>query len=109
MFNIVLAGGSDGFVSVWDGQNKKRLAQLKSLRSSVLSASICVERAGASAGASGGSTLLAVGTGNMFEALSPAAVNSVDAIPESDFEGGVYVRRLADAEARPKSMAGAGI
>ena len=108
MSDIMLAGGSDGFVSVWDGQNKKRLAQLKSLRSSVLSTSICVER-GASAGAAGGSTLLAVGTGNMFEALSPAAVNSMDAIPESDFEGGVYVRRLADAEARPKSMAGAGI
>ena len=81
------AGGSDGFVSIWDGFNKKRLCQFKKYDNSVLS--LCIAPDGSQ---------IAIGTGDMFEAVDLA--NPANA---SKFDGAVYVRRIADQEMRPKS------
>jgi len=79
-YNTFATGGSDGFVNVWDGFNKKRLCQFHRYPTSVSSLSF-----------SNDGSLLAIAVSYLNE--------------EGDKEhpdDAIYIRQVADAETKPK-------
>lgn len=83
-FNTFATGGSDGFVSIWDGKNKKRLVQFHRYPTSISSLSFSPD----------GSTL-AIACSYLH--ASEETENLRDLPPDS-----IYVRRVSDHEARNK-------
>jgi len=75
-------GGSDGFVNVWDGFQKKRLCQLHSYPSSIASLSFSAD-----------GNLLAIASSYMYEHEDEEPVPQEDAI---------FIRRVTDQETKPK-------
>lgn len=83
-FNTFATGGSDGFVSIWDGKNKKRLVQFHRYPTSISSLSFSPD----------GSTL-AIACSYLH--ASEETENLRDLPPDC-----IYVRRVSDHEARNK-------
>lgn len=83
-FNTFATGGSDGFVSIWDGKNKKRLVQFHRYPTAISSLSFSPD----------GSTLAIACS---FLAADEESCNLRD-IPQDS----IYVRRVQDHEARGK-------
>lgn len=83
-FNTFATGGSDGFVSIWDGKNKKRLVQFRRYPTSISSLSFSPD----------GSTL-AIACSYLHS--SEETFNLRD-IPQDS----IYIRRVNDHEARNK-------
>lgn len=75
-----LAGGSDGFVNIWDPFNKKRLCQFHRYPTSIASLAF-----------SNDGTTLAIASSYMYE---------MDEIEHP--EDGIYIRQVTDAETKPK-------
>lgn len=80
-FNTFATGGSDGFVNIWDGFNKKRLCQFHRYPTSIASLSFSCD-----------GTLLAIASSYMYE----------DGEKENVAEDAVYIRKVSDAETKPK-------
>ncbi|EDV27541.1 uncharacterized protein TRIADDRAFT_53336 [Trichoplax adhaerens] len=80
-YNTFATGGSDGFVNIWDGFNKKRLCQFHRYPTSIASLSF---------NATG--TLLAIASSYLYE-------EDKDESPAPD---SIYIRRISDAECKPK-------
>ncbi|XP_020906748.1 mitotic checkpoint protein BUB3 [Exaiptasia diaphana] len=78
--NTFATGGSDGFVNIWDGFNKKRLCQFHRYPTSISSLSFSHD---------GG--LLAIASSYMYEE------DEKDHPPDA-----VYIRHVSDAETKPK-------
>lgn len=78
--NTFATGGSDGFVNIWDGFNKKRLCQFHRYPTSISSLSF-----------SNDGNLLAIASSYMYE--EDEKDHPADAI---------YIRRVSDAETKPK-------
>jgi len=79
-YNTFATGGSDGFVNVWDGFNKKRLCQFHRYPSSISSLSFSHD-----------GSVLAI------------AVSYLDEEGEKEHpEDAIYIRQLSDAETKPK-------
>lgn len=76
-------GGSDGFVNIWDGKNKKRLCQFPSYPTSV--ASLCFNHDG---------SMLAVAASYSFE-------EGEKEHPQDN----IYIRMIGDADVKPKPRA----
>jgi cell cycle arrest protein BUB3 len=76
-------GGCDGFVNIWDGRNKKRLAQFPSYPTSI--SSLCFSNDG---------SMLAIAASYSFEE------------GEKDHpQDNIHIRMIADTEVKPKSRA----
>ncbi|XP_077992526.1 mitotic checkpoint protein BUB3-like [Glandiceps talaboti] len=78
--NTFATGGSDGFVNIWDGFNKKRLCQFHRYPTSIASLSFSHD-----------GSVLAIASSYMFE--------------QGDIEhpeDAVYIRRVTDQETKPK-------
>jgi cell cycle arrest protein BUB3 len=86
VFGTFVSGGSDGFVSCWDAQNKKRLSQFPEYATSI--SSLAFNRDG---------SLLAIAASYTFE--QGEAPHPADAI---------HVRTVSDADVRPKAAGAAG-
>lgn len=86
IYNSFATGGSDGFVSIWDGKHKKRLAQFRRYPSPI-----------ASIGFSPDGTNLAIACSYLSpnEATDPVTNNVRDCI---------FIRRIGDSEARVKGQ-----
>ncbi|XP_014249975.1 mitotic checkpoint protein BUB3 [Cimex lectularius] len=80
-YNTFATGGSDGYVNIWDGFNKKRLCQFHRYPTSITSLSFSQD---------GG--VLAIACSYMYQETDP------DPIPESS----VYIRYVTDQETKPK-------
>jgi len=79
-YNTFATGGSDGFVNVWDGFNKKRLCQLHRYPSSI--SYLCFSHDGG---------VLAI------------AVSYLNEEGEKDHpDDAIYIRQVSDAETKPK-------
>ncbi|XP_068695816.1 mitotic checkpoint protein BUB3-like [Montipora capricornis] len=78
--NTFATGGSDGFVNIWDGFNKKRLCQFHRYPTSISSLSF-----------SNDGSLLAIASSYMYEE------DEKDHSPDA-----IYIRRVSDAETKPK-------
>ncbi|TPX38029.1 hypothetical protein SmJEL517_g00022 [Synchytrium microbalum] len=83
VYGTFASGGADGFVSTWDGFNKKRLKQFTKYPTSI--ASIAFNGAG---------TLLAIASSYTFEE------GEKDTPPDS-----VFIRTILDGDVKPKNMA----
>ncbi|XP_050423956.1 mitotic checkpoint protein BUB3 [Adelges cooleyi] len=81
-FNTFATGGSDGYVNIWDGFNKKRLCQFHRYNTGITS--LCFSHDGSS---------LAIGSSYMFEQ---------DVHPDPIPENNVYIRYVTDQETKPK-------
>lgn len=83
-YNTFATGGSDGFVNVWDGFNKKRLCQFHRYPASISSLSFSHD-----------GSVLAIGSSYMYEQ---------DEQPEGSNlpEDAVYIRHVTDQETKPK-------
>uniref|UniRef100_A0A0A9Z895 Mitotic checkpoint protein BUB3 n=1 Tax=Lygus hesperus TaxID=30085 RepID=A0A0A9Z895_LYGHE len=81
-YNTFASGGSDGFVNIWDGYNKKRLCQFHRYPLSITSLDF-----------SGDGSLLAI-------ACSPLIAE--DELGDKPIEGSIYVRSVTDYETKPK-------
>uniref|UniRef100_A0A182Q5A0 Mitotic checkpoint protein BUB3 n=1 Tax=Anopheles farauti TaxID=69004 RepID=A0A182Q5A0_9DIPT len=82
VYHTFATGGSDGFVNIWDGFNKKRLCQFHMYDSSI--SSLCFSDDGSA---------LAIACSYMDEAETP---------PEPYPEPTLYVRYVSEQETRPK-------
>jgi len=82
-YGTFATGGCDGFVNVWDGNNKKRICQYPAYPSSI--AALAFNHEG---------TLLAIASSYTFEE------GEKDHPPDS-----IYVRNINDHEVRPKVVA----
>ncbi|TPX31953.1 hypothetical protein SeMB42_g07677 [Synchytrium endobioticum] len=82
IYGTFATGGADGFVSTWDGFNKKKLKQFQKYPASI--ASLAFNSTG---------TLLAVASSYTFED------GEKDSPPDS-----VYIRTILDADVKPKSV-----
>lgn len=80
-YGTFATGGCDGFVNIWDGQNKKRLSQLPCYQTSVASLSFNHD-----------GSMLAVAASYTFEE------GEKDHPPDQ-----VYIRMIADTDVRPKN------
>ncbi|XP_074641044.1 mitotic checkpoint protein BUB3-like [Tubulanus polymorphus] len=80
-FNTFATGGSDGFVNIWDGFNKKRLCQFHRYPTSIASLSF-----------SNDGSLLAIASSYMFEQ------DKIDNQPEDN----IFIRNVTDQETKPK-------
>ncbi|KAL1505240.1 hypothetical protein ABEB36_004847 [Hypothenemus hampei] len=80
--NTFATGGSDGYVNVWDGFNKKRLCQFHQYLTSVTSLSF-----------SHNGSVLAIGCSYFLEEDKP---------PSSLPEDTIYIRSVTDQETKPK-------
>ncbi|CAH3024571.1 unnamed protein product [Porites evermanni] len=78
--NTFATGGSDGFVNIWDGFNKKRLCQFHRYPTSIASLSF-----------SNDGSLLAIASSYMYEEDE-----------KEHPEDAIYIRRVSDAETKPK-------
>ena len=75
-----LAGGSDGFVNIWDPFNKKRLCQFHRYPTSIASLAF-----------SNDGTTLAIASSYMYE------------MDDTEHpEVGIFIRQVTDAETKPK-------
>jgi len=75
-----LAGGSDGFVNIWDPFNKKRLCQFHRYPTSIASLAF-----------SNDGTTLAIASSYMYE------------MDDTEHpEDGIFIRQVTDAETKPK-------
>lgn len=81
-YNTFATGGCDGFVNIWDSENKKRLCQLHRLPTSISSLSFNDD-------------------GNMLAIASSYTFELGDKEHPADQ---IYIRHVSDAETRPKSM-----
>lgn len=81
LYNTFATGGSDGFVNIWDGFNKKRLCQFHKYPSSIAALAFCPD-----------GTLLAIGSSFLHEQ------EGVENIPPD----AIFVRRVTDQETKPK-------
>lgn len=79
-YNTFATGGSDGFVNIWDGFNKKRLCQFHRYPSSIASLSFSHD-----------GTVLAIASSYMYED---------DA--ENFAEDMIFIRHVTDQETKPK-------
>ncbi|KAL1115308.1 hypothetical protein AAG570_007339 [Ranatra chinensis] len=81
-YNTFATGGSDGYVNIWDGFNKKRLCQFHRYPTSIVS--LCFSQDG---------SVLAIGCSYLGEGENyPDAVSDVN----------VYIRYVTDQETKPK-------
>lgn len=81
-YNTFATGGSDGYVNIWDGFNKKRLCQFHRYPTSI--SSLCFSHDG---------TVLAIACSYQHELETPP-----DPLPENN----VYIRYVTDQETKPK-------
>ncbi|CAG0892682.1 unnamed protein product [Darwinula stevensoni] len=81
-FNTFATGGSDGYVNIWDGFNKKRLCQFHRYSTGVTSLSFSHD-----------GTLLAIGVSYNYELDDPP-----DPMPEN----AIYIRSVTEQETKPK-------
>nr|CAD7586250.1 unnamed protein product [Timema genevievae] len=81
-YNTFATGGSDGYVNIWDGFNKKRLCQFHRYSASI--ASLCFSHDG---------TVLAIACSYMYEQ---------ETLPENIPEDNVFIRYVTDQETKPK-------
>jgi len=81
-YNTFATGGSDGYVNIWDGYNKKRLCQFHRYPTSIASLSFAND-----------GSVLAIASSYMYEHDNPP-----DNIPED----AVYIRFVSDQETKPK-------
>jgi len=81
-YNTFATGGSDGFVNIWDGYNKKRLCQFHKYPTSIASLSFAND-----------GTVLAIASSYLYEH---------EEIPEELPEDAVYIRYVSDQETKPK-------
>lgn len=81
-YNTFATGGSDGYVNIWDGFNKKRLCQFHRYATSI--PSLCFSHDG---------SVLAIACSYMYE---------LDETPENLPEDNIYVRYVTDQETKPK-------
>ncbi|KAJ4451496.1 hypothetical protein ANN_02959 [Periplaneta americana] len=81
-YNTFATGGSDGYVNIWDGFNKKRLCQFHRYNASI--SSLCFSHDG---------TVLAIACSYMYELETP---------PENMPEDNVFIRYVTDQETKPK-------
>lgn len=79
--NTFATGGSDGFVNIWDGFNKKRLCQFHRYPTSIASLSFSHD-----------GSLLAIASSYMYEQ------GESDTEPSDE----VFIRRVSDQETKPK-------
>lgn len=84
-YNTFATGGSDGFVSIWDGRNKKRLVQFHKYPTSISSLSFSPD----------GNTL-AIACSNLH------TNEETDTLRDAPKDS-IYIRRVSDQEARNKS------
>ncbi|XP_046366229.1 mitotic checkpoint protein BUB3-like [Haliotis cracherodii] len=82
VYNTFATGGSDGYVNIWDGFNKKRLCQFHRYPTSIASLSF-----------SSDGSVLAIASSYMYEQDEP------DTLQEDD----IYIRNVSDQETKPKS------
>ena len=80
-YNTFATGGSDGYVNVWDGINKKRLCQFHKYPTSI--SSLCFSPDG---------SCLAIASSFLHE------LDAVKNVPQDQ----IYVRRVTEQETRPK-------
>lgn len=78
------AGGSDGYVNIWDGFNKKRLCQFHVYPTSIASLSFSHD-----------GSMLAIASSYMYEKGEPGPQNLVP-------EDSIFVRHVTDGETKPK-------
>ncbi|ESO09203.1 hypothetical protein HELRODRAFT_156412 [Helobdella robusta] len=76
------SGGSDGFVNIWDGFNKKRLCQFHRYPTSI--SALCFDNSG---------TVLAIASSYLYED---------DQMKPPYPEDNVFIRRVTDHETKPK-------
>merc|ERR1712025_966767 len=81
-YNTFATGGSDGFVNIWDGFNKKRLCQFHRFPTSIASLSF-----------SSDGTVLAIASSYMYEN---------DNQKENNFGENIIIRHVSDVETKPK-------
>ncbi|XP_039282513.1 mitotic checkpoint protein BUB3 [Nilaparvata lugens] len=81
-YNTFATAGSDGYVNIWDGFNKKRLCQFHRYNTSI--SSICFSHDG---------TALAIACSYMYEEETVR-----DPLPENN----VFIRYVTDQETKPK-------
>jgi cell cycle arrest protein BUB3 len=81
-YNTFATGGSDGYVNIWDGYNKKRLCQFHRYPTSIASLAFA-----------GDGSVLAIASSYMYEQDNP---------PETIPEDAVFIRSVSDQETRPK-------
>lgn len=79
--NTFATGGSDGFVNIWDGFNKKRLCQFHRYPTTIAALSFSAD-----------SSVLAIATSYMFEN------EEITSPPEDQ----IYIRNVSDQETKPK-------
>lgn len=84
-FNTFATGGSDGYVGIWDGRNKKRLVQFHKYPTSI--SSLCFSQDG---------SILAIASS--YLGSSEEAKNERDFPPDR-----IYIRRISEHEVRNKS------
>ncbi|KAK3094880.1 hypothetical protein FSP39_007441 [Pinctada imbricata] len=82
LHNTFASGGSDGFVNIWDGFNKKRLCQFHKYPTSIASLAFSPD-----------GSVLAIASSYMYEQ------DEIDDIPEDT----IYIRNVSDQETKPKS------
>lgn len=82
LYNTFATGGSDGFVNIWDGFNKKRLCQFHRYNAGVVSLSFSHD-----------GSVLAIGVSNTHDMEYPPS-----AIDEKE----IYIRYVNDQETKPK-------
>jgi cell cycle arrest protein BUB3 len=80
-YNTFATGGSDGYVNIWDGFNKKRLCQFHKYPSSI--SSLCFSPDG---------TYLAIASSFLYE-----TEETRDIPPDA-----IFIRRVTDQETKPK-------
>lgn len=80
-YNTFATGGSDGYVNIWDGFNKKRLCQFHRYPTSI--SSLCFSNDG---------NTLAIACSYMYEQ------EEIDPMPEDC----IFIRRVTDQETKPK-------
>lgn len=80
-YNTFATGGSDGFVNIWDGFNKKRLCQFHRYPTSISSLAFSPD-----------GTYLAIASSFLFE------TDDIKEIPPDS----IFIRRVTDQETKPK-------
>ncbi|CAG0896943.1 unnamed protein product, partial [Cyprideis torosa] len=81
-YNTFATGGSDGFVNIWDGVNKKRLCQFHKYPTGVTS--LCFSDDG---------TYLAIAVSFNYE---------TEEIPQPKPEDAIFIRQVSEQETKPK-------
>jgi len=81
-YNTFATGGADGFVNIWDGQNKKRLCQFHRYPTSISSLSFSHD-----------GSILAIASSYNFEN---------DELKSPPPEDSIFIRKVSDQETKPK-------